>query len=233
MSTSFQPYGLQHAGLLHPPLSPGVSSNSCPLSQWCCLTISSPVPMQVVGDKLTFYKPAMSRKGKKARKSGKKTRRVNKRKRRKRTLFSLCVESWKEKYWGLMGVYILLPWMWGISSQLLQQSAATAAFLGRGVSPHRRPSWPWTCFTVWATREVTYGPCSRSAQAATDRAEAWPIGATPHPRSGAAAGRSYPTPRGQGPQQTGATPCARSGGCAGTGGPRGVSGVQCGNSKML
>ena len=62
--------------------------------------------MQVVGDKLTFYKPAMSRKGKKARKSGKKTRRVNKRKRRKRTLFSLCVESWKEKYWGLMGVYM-------------------------------------------------------------------------------------------------------------------------------
>ena len=40
----------------------------------------------------------MSRKGKKARKSGKKTRRVSERKRRKRTLFSLFVESWKEKY---------------------------------------------------------------------------------------------------------------------------------------
>ena len=38
----------------------------------------------------------------------------------------------------------LLPWTWGISSQLLQQSAATAPYLGRGVSPHRRPSWPWT-----------------------------------------------------------------------------------------
>ena len=38
----------------------------------------------------------------------------------------------------------LLPWKWGISSQLLQQSTATAHYLGRGVSPHSRPSWPWT-----------------------------------------------------------------------------------------
>ena len=37
----------------------------------------------------------------------------------------------------------LLPWMWGISSQLLQQSATAAPYLGRGVSPRRRPSWPW------------------------------------------------------------------------------------------
>ena len=36
----------------------------------------------------------------------------------------------------------LLPWAWGISSRLLQQSAATAPYLGRGVSPHHRPSWP-------------------------------------------------------------------------------------------
>ena len=28
--------------------------------------------------------------------------------------------------------------------QLLQQSAAAAPYLGRGVSPHSRPSWPWT-----------------------------------------------------------------------------------------
>ena len=34
----------------------------------------------------------------------------------------------------------LLPWTWGISSWLLQQSAAAAPYLGRGVSPHRRPS---------------------------------------------------------------------------------------------
>ena len=38
----------------------------------------------------------------------------------------------------------LFPWMWGISSQLLQQSTATAPYLGQGVSPHCRPSWPST-----------------------------------------------------------------------------------------
>ena len=38
----------------------------------------------------------------------------------------------------------LLPWAWGISSWLLQQSAATAPYLGREVSPHVCPSWPWT-----------------------------------------------------------------------------------------
>ena len=35
----------------------------------------------------------------------------------------------------------LLPWAWGISSRLLQQSAAIAPYLGQGVSPHCRPSW--------------------------------------------------------------------------------------------
>ena len=38
----------------------------------------------------------------------------------------------------------LLPWAWGISSRLLQQSTANAPYLGRGVSPHRLPSWPST-----------------------------------------------------------------------------------------
>ena len=38
------PYGLQHASLLCPPLSPRVCSDSCALSQWCCLTISSSAP---------------------------------------------------------------------------------------------------------------------------------------------------------------------------------------------
>ena len=33
--------GLQHARLLCPSLSPGVCSNSCPLSWWCHLTLSS------------------------------------------------------------------------------------------------------------------------------------------------------------------------------------------------
>ena len=36
----------------------------------------------------------------------------------------------------------LLPWAWGISSWLLQQSAAFAPYLGWGLSPHRCPSWP-------------------------------------------------------------------------------------------
>ena len=38
----------------------------------------------------------------------------------------------------------LLPWTWGISSRLLQQNIAAAPYLGRGVSPHRHPSWSWT-----------------------------------------------------------------------------------------
>ena len=40
-SDSVQPHGLQHARLLSLPLSPGVCSNSCLLSHWCYLTISS------------------------------------------------------------------------------------------------------------------------------------------------------------------------------------------------
>ena len=40
MSGSLRPHGLQHARLPCP-LSPGVFSNLCPLSQWCYLTISS------------------------------------------------------------------------------------------------------------------------------------------------------------------------------------------------
>ena len=41
MSDSLWPHGLQHARLLCPSPSPRVCSNSCPLSQWCHLTISS------------------------------------------------------------------------------------------------------------------------------------------------------------------------------------------------
>ena len=39
MSDSLWPDGLQHAGLLCPSLSPGVCSNSCPLSRGCFLII--------------------------------------------------------------------------------------------------------------------------------------------------------------------------------------------------
>ena len=41
MSDSLWPHGLQHARLPCPLLAPGVCSGSCPLSQWCYLTISS------------------------------------------------------------------------------------------------------------------------------------------------------------------------------------------------
>ena len=43
MSDSLQPHALQHARFPCPSLSPRVCSNSCPLSQWCYLTISSSV----------------------------------------------------------------------------------------------------------------------------------------------------------------------------------------------
>ena len=41
MSDSLWSHGLQHARLLCPSLSPGVCSNSCPLSWWCHPTVSS------------------------------------------------------------------------------------------------------------------------------------------------------------------------------------------------
>ena len=42
----------------------------------------------------------------------------------------------------LLGFF--LPWTWGISSRLLQQSAAAAPYLGWGISSHHHPSLPWT-----------------------------------------------------------------------------------------
>ena len=43
MSDFLWPHGLQHSRLPCLPLSPGVCSNSCPLSWWCHPTISSSV----------------------------------------------------------------------------------------------------------------------------------------------------------------------------------------------
>ena len=43
MSDFLGPHGLQHARLCCPSLSPGVCSNSCPLSRWCYPTISSSI----------------------------------------------------------------------------------------------------------------------------------------------------------------------------------------------
>ena len=41
VSNSLLPHGLQHARLPCPAPSPRACSNSCPLNQWCCQTISS------------------------------------------------------------------------------------------------------------------------------------------------------------------------------------------------
>jgi len=40
VSDSLWPHGLQHTRLSCPSLSPGVCSNSCPLSRWCHPTVS-------------------------------------------------------------------------------------------------------------------------------------------------------------------------------------------------
>ena len=40
---TLRPHGLQHTRIPCLSLSPGVCVNSCPLSQWCCPTISSSV----------------------------------------------------------------------------------------------------------------------------------------------------------------------------------------------
>ena len=47
LCSTLQSHGLWHVRLLCPSLSPRVCSNSCPLSQWCYLTISllSPSPL--------------------------------------------------------------------------------------------------------------------------------------------------------------------------------------------
>ena len=41
MSDFLWPHEMQHARLPFPSLSPGLCSNSCPVSQWCYITISS------------------------------------------------------------------------------------------------------------------------------------------------------------------------------------------------
>ena len=45
LSDSLQPCGLQHARLPHPSPSPGVCSDSCPLSQWCHPTPPYPLSL--------------------------------------------------------------------------------------------------------------------------------------------------------------------------------------------
>ena len=48
MSDYLQPQALQRNRLLYPPLSQGVCSNPCPLSQWCQPTISSSAACPVI-----------------------------------------------------------------------------------------------------------------------------------------------------------------------------------------
>ena len=61
VSDFLRPHGLQHARLPPPPLSPGVCSNSCPLT-WCCHpTISSsvapsPVPFTLSQHQVLFQR---------------------------------------------------------------------------------------------------------------------------------------------------------------------------------
>ena len=53
----------------------------------------------------------------------------------------------------------LSPWTQGISSRLLQQSTASAPYLGWGVSPHGCPSWPWT----WSSSSQPSCACAAAA----------------------------------------------------------------------
>ena len=46
-----------------------------------------------------------------------------------------------------------------IAQPLLLQSAATAPYLARGVSPHGRPSWPWT----WSSSSWPCCACTMTA----------------------------------------------------------------------
>jgi len=71
-------------------------------------------------------------------------------------------------------------------------------------------------------REVS---CRQHIAGGCDGAQAPLRGATPHPKSGVVAWRSYPQPeaRGGGCNPRGVTPRPRSSGCVGTGGPRGAT----------
>ena len=54
-SLTLQPHGLEHTRLCCPSVSPGVCSDSCPLSQWCYLTISSSAAPFLFAFSLSHY----------------------------------------------------------------------------------------------------------------------------------------------------------------------------------
>ena len=98
----------------------------------------------------------------------------------------------------------LLTWAWGISSQLLQQSTATAPDPGWGLSPHHRPSWPSTwdgssrpSCTHAATAPWTWGCSSQPPPVALGVGLLFPVD-TPDLRRGVAALGRRPWPRTQG-----------------------------------
>ena len=51
------------------------------------------------------------------------------------------------------------PWTWGMSSHLLQQSAAAAPYIGWGVSPYSHTSWLWT----WSSSSRPSCACAATA----------------------------------------------------------------------
>ena len=79
----------------------------------------------------------------------------------------------------------LLPWVWGISSWLLQQSAAIAPYLRQGVSPHRCPSRP----LMWDSSSRSSCACAAMAPGNSSRCCPWPRawvappGLRPRPRA--------------------------------------------------
>ena len=82
----------------------------------------------------------------------------------------------------------LLPWAWGISSWLLQQSAAIAPYLGWGVSPHRCPSWPsmWDSSSRPSCARVAMAPwtcgCSFPPPPLASGLGAWSSSSRPPPQ---------------------------------------------------
>ena len=129
--------------------------------------------------------------------------------------------------------------MWGSSSRPLPLTSgcgvaplghASAWSVAAGMLLLRGPlHLSTTTITIRSVAERSYYPppevrgSGRECQATTALAQERLRGATPCPRSEAAAERSYPTARGQGRRPGGATPHSRSGGCAGAGGPRGAT----------
>ena len=98
----------------------------------------------------------------------------------------------------------LLPWPWGVSSGLLQQSVAAAPYLGWGVSPHSRPFWPWTwSSSSWSScNHVAAAPwmVGYSSLGCSPWPPTWaaPLGSRPQSRCGVAplCCRSWPLSEG-------------------------------------